>query len=59
MVGSYLCNSANVLIAVFLGEPQVLVQPEAHIVTVQPVRCEAHVQQVLLQGRGDGRLARG
>lgn len=55
---TYLSNAADVLVAVLLREAQVLVQAEAHVVAVEPVRGQAEVQQVLLEGRGDGRLAR-
>lgn len=43
MQGPYLSNAANVLVAVLLGKPQVLVQPEAHIVAVKPVRRQAEM----------------
>lgn len=55
----YLGDAADVLVAVLLGEAEVLVQAEAHIVAVEPVRGQSNVQQVLFQGRGDGGLARG
>ena len=54
----YLSYPANVLIPVLLREAKVLVQAEAHVVAVQPVRRHAQVQQVLLQRRGHRRLAR-
>ncbi len=56
---SYLSNATDVLIAILLGESQVLVQPEAHIVTVEPVGGEADMEQVLFKCSCDGRLARG
>jgi hypothetical protein len=55
---THLSDPADVLVAVLLGEVQVLVQAEAHIVAVQAVRRKAQVQQVLLERRGNGRLAR-
>lgn len=54
---TYFGNTANVFIAVLFGEAQVLVEAEAHVVAVQAVGRDAQVQQVLLEGRGDGRLA--
>ncbi len=55
----YLSDTADVLVAVLFGEAQVLVEPETHIVAVEPVRGQANVEQVLLEGGRDGRLARG
>lgn len=54
-----LADAADVLVAVGLGEAQVLVEAEAHVVAVEAVGGEAQVQEVLLQGGGDGGLARG
>lgn len=51
-------DAADVLVAVLLGETQVLVQAEANIVAVEAVGGEPEVQQVLLEGGGDGGLAR-
>lgn len=55
----YLADAADVLVAVLLGEAQVLVEAEADVVAVEAVGRHAEVQQVLLEGRGHGRLARG
>jgi hypothetical protein len=44
----YLANTPDVLGAVLVGEAEVLVEAEAHVVAVEPVRGEAKVQQVLL-----------
>lgn len=52
-------NAADVLVAVLLGEAQVLVEPEADVVAVEAVGVDAELQQVLLEGCGDGGLARG
>lgn len=52
-------DAANVLVAVLLGEAEVLVQAEAHVVAVEAVGGHAQVQEVLLQGGGDGGFARG
>ena len=57
--GHYLSDTADVLVAVLFGKAQVLVEPETHIVTVEPVSGQADVEQVLLKGGRDGRLARG
>jgi hypothetical protein len=54
-----LCDTADVLIPVFLGETQVLVQPEAHVVSIKTVRGETHVEEVLFEGSSNSRLARG
>lgn len=54
-----LADAADVLVAVGLGEAQVLVEAEAHVVAVEAVGGEAQVQEVLLEGGGDGRFARG
>lgn len=56
---SYLSNAADILVAVFLREAQVLVQAEANIVAVEPVGGKADMKQVLLKGSGNGRLSRG
>lgn len=55
----YLGDAADVLVSIGVGESQVLVQAEAHIVAVQPVGGEAEVQQMLFERSCDGRLARG
>ena len=54
---THLCYPPNVLIPVLLREAQVLIEAEADIVAVEPVRREAEMQQVLLEGRGNSRLA--
>jgi hypothetical protein len=54
---TYLRYPPNVLIAVLLRKPQILVQPKAHIVAVQTVRREPKVQKVLLERSRDGRLS--
>lgn len=53
----YLCYSPNVLIPVLLGETQVFVQPESHIVAVETVRCKAKVKEMLLKRGRYGRFA--
>lgn len=44
---SYLADSANVLVPRCLIEAQILVQPEAHIVTVQPVGEFVEMEKML------------
>jgi len=44
----YLGYSPDILIAILLREPKVLIQSEAYIVAVQPIRTETQVEQVLL-----------
>lgn len=53
----YLSDPADVLLAVLGREAQVLVQPEAHVIAVEPVRRQAELEEVLLQRRRNGRLA--
>lgn len=53
-----LADAADVLVAVLLGEAQVLVEAEADVVAVEAVGDQAEVQQVLLERGGDGGLAR-
>lgn len=53
----YLCDASNVLFAIFRREAQVLVQAEADIVAVQSVGLETLLEEVLLEGFGDRRLA--
>lgn len=55
----HLADAADVLVAVLFREAQVLVEPEAHVVAVEAVGRQAQVQEMLLQGRGDGGFARG
>ncbi|TLS23288.1 uncharacterized protein PpBr36_05932 [Pyricularia pennisetigena] len=54
----HLGDPADVFVAVLFREAQVLVEPEPHVVAVEPVRRQAQVQQVLLQRRRHRRLAR-
>lgn len=55
----HLRDAADVLVAILLGETQVLVQAEAHVVAIEAVGGGAELQQVLLEGGSDGGLARG
>ena len=55
----HLADAADVLVARLFVKAQVLVQAEADVVAIQAVGCETQVQQVLLEGCGDGGLARG
>jgi hypothetical protein len=54
-----LCYPPDVLVPVLLGEAQVLVEPEAHVVAVEAVRGVSEVQEVLLERGCDGGFARG
>lgn len=54
---AYLSNATDVLVPVLLGEAEILVQTEAHIVAVQAVACKALLEQVLLQRSRNGRLS--
>lgn len=51
-------DAADVLNAVLVAEAQVLVQAETDIVAIETVGSQAQVQEVLLQGGSNGRLAR-
>lgn len=51
-----LADAADVLVARALVEAEVLVQPEAHVVTVEAVAEAVLVQQVLLERARDGGL---
>jgi hypothetical protein len=55
---THLGDPPDVLVAALLVEAQVLVEPKAHVVAVEAVRGQPEVQQVLLERRRDGRLAR-
>ena len=52
-------DAADVLIAIGLGEAEIAVQAEADVVAVEAVGGEGGVQQVLLEGGGDGGFAGG
>lgn len=54
---THLCYPPNVLIPILLGEPEVFVESEAHIVAVETVRREAKMQKVLLEGGRNGRFS--
>lgn len=51
---TYLSYPPDILIAILLRKPQILVQSESHIVAVETVRRETQVQKVLLERCGDG-----
>lgn len=57
--GTDLGDTADVLVAILLGEAKVLVQAEAHIVAIEAVGGDTEVEEVLLEGGGDGGFARG
>lgn len=55
-----LCNAADVLVAVLLGEAQVFVEAEADVVAVQAVGVHVAVtEELVLEFDSDGRFARG
>jgi len=56
---THLRDTSDVLVTVLLAETQVLVQPEAHIVSVESVYSQALLQEVLLESDGDGGLSGG
>lgn len=51
---TYLCYPPDVLVPVFLGEAQILVEAEPNIVAVKSVCCESEMQKVLLERGCDG-----
>jgi len=55
---TYLRYPPNILIPVLLGEAQILVEAEAHIIAVKTVRSVSKVQKVLLERCRDGGFAR-
>ncbi len=55
-MGTHLADPADVLVARLLVESEVLVQPEADVVAIQPVRELVQVEKVLLECAGDRRL---
>lgn len=56
---TYLCDTADVLVAALLVEAKVLVETETDIVTVKTVGSKTLLEKVLLKSSGNGRLARG
>lgn len=52
----HLSDTADVLLAVFRGEAQVLVQAVTDVVSIQRVTRDGVGHQVLLQREADGRL---
>lgn len=55
----YLSDTPDVLFSVLGRETKVLVQTESDIVAIQSVGLETKVEEVLLKGDGNGRLAGG
>ena len=53
---THLADAADVLVARLLVEPEVLVEPEADVVPVEPVRELVQVEEVLLERARDRRL---
>lgn len=58
LVQVYLSNPADVLFSVLRRESEVLVQTKSHIVAVESVGLQTKVEEVLLEGNGNGGLAR-
>jgi len=56
---THLGDTSDVLVTVLLAKAQVLVQPEAHIVSVESVYSQTLLQEVLLESDGDGGLSGG
>ena len=55
-LGTYLANTANVLVARLLIEAEVLIETEANVVTIEAVGELLEVKQMLLKRTSDGRL---
>jgi len=58
MWGRYFSNTANIFVAVLFRKSEVFVQSKAHVVSVEPVGGQADMEQVLLEGGCNRRLAR-
>jgi hypothetical protein len=56
---AYLSDTPDVLLSVLGREAKVFVQAEADVVAIESVGLETEVEEVLLEGNGDGGLARG
>lgn len=52
-------DATDVLVTVLLGEAQVFVQAEAHVVAIETVGGDAEVEEMLLESGGHGGFARG
>lgn len=50
----HLGDTADVLLAVLLGEAQIFVQPSPDVISIQTVGRDALANQVLLQSKRDG-----
>ena len=55
---SDLCYATDVLVAICFAEAKIFVQAEADVVAVEAVGGVGGVEQVLLEGGGDGRFSR-
>ena len=44
-----LCDSSDILVSVFLGEPQVLVQPKSYIVSIQTICGKVQMEKMLFE----------
>jgi hypothetical protein len=53
---THLCYPPDILIPVFLGKTQVLVETEAHIVAVKAICCKSKMEEVLLKSCRDRRF---
>ena len=53
-----LSDPPNILPPIPLTKPEVLVQPEPHIIAIESIRRQTQVEQVLLERDGDGGFAR-
>ena len=61
-IGKQQCDlgyAANVLVPICFAEAKIFVQAEADVVAVEAVGSVGGVEQVLLEGGGDGGFARG
>ena len=52
----YLSDPSDIFDSGFLVEAEIPIQPEANVVTIEPVGKFVQVQKVLLESTSDGRL---
>ena len=56
---AHLGDPPNIFPSIFLAKPQILVQAEAHIVSIEAIGGEAKVEQMLFKSNGDSGFTAG
>ena len=56
VISAHLGDTSDVLPAIFLAKPKVLIQAKAHIIAIKPVGGKTEVKQVLFESYGNGRF---